>query len=256
MTTSVRLLDGNQVVLNGRRTELPEAGLRLLVLLVLRDRPMSRTAAAAALWPDRPPIRAAGNLRSMLWRLECAGCNLIEAEGTLLLLRTETAVDVRDLVDRARQLIRGRPTPVDLQPSTWRNVPELLPGRNDEWLEPHRDHLRLLVRSALRTLSRHLTESGLYAEAVEAALAAVALDPLDEDACIALVAAHLAEGNLIEAHRAVTTYRGVALRELGIEPNQQLTALLQTAPARARVTHPHRTTTPSGAPRRSLRLQR
>jgi DNA-binding SARP family transcriptional activator len=229
MTASLRLLDGSHAMLNGRRTELPGAGLRLLVLLVLRDRPMSRRAAAAALWPDRPPSRAAGDLRSMLWRLNCAGCDLIESAGTLMLLRTETVIDVRDLIDRARRLVRGRPTLADLQPSRWRNVPELLPGRTDEWLEPHRDHLRLLVLSALRALSQHLTGSGRYADAVEAALAAVALDPLDEDARVALVAAHLGEGNLIEARRAVATYRGMALHELGVEPNQELTALLQTA---------------------------
>jgi DNA-binding SARP family transcriptional activator len=247
MTASLRLLDGSHVVLNGQRTELPGAGLRLLVL---RDRPMSRPAAAAALWPDRPPSRAAGNLRSMLWHLNCAGCDLIESAGTLMLLRTKTVIDVRDLIDRARQLIRGRPTPADLQPSTWRNVPELLPGRTDEWLDPHRDHLRLLVGSALRALSRHLTGSGRYAEAVEAALAAVALDPFDEKARIALVAAHLAEGNLIEGRRAVATYRGMALRELGVEPNQELTALLQAA-LLARVQHRH-----IGTTRASLRSGR
>ncbi|HEY0812520.1 MAG TPA: bacterial transcriptional activator domain-containing protein [Pseudonocardia sp.] len=172
----------------------------------------------------------------MLWRLDCAGCDLVESASTLLLLRAGTVVDVRDLVDRARHLIRGRPMLVDLHPSAWRRVPELLPGRDDEWLEPHRDHLRLLVRSALRTLSRHLTQSGRYAAAVEAALAAVALDPLDESARIALVVAHLAEGNLIEARRAAATYRGIALRELGVEPNQQLMALLHTAPPRPRAT--------------------
>jgi DNA-binding SARP family transcriptional activator len=251
MTASLRLLHGSQVVVNGQRVELPAAGLRLLVLLVFRDGPISRPAAAAALWPDRPPGRAAGNLRSVLWRMHCAGCDLVESAGSLMLLRNGTVIDVRELIDRARQLIRGRPTLAELQPSTWRDVPVLLPGRTDEWLEPHRDHLRLLVRSALGALSRHLAECGRCAEAVEAALAAVALDPFDENARMALVAAHLAEGNLIEARRAIGTYRAMALRELGVEPNQELTALLQSA-LLARVNRRRSGTTRARAPQLPL----
>jgi DNA-binding SARP family transcriptional activator len=223
------LLDDSHAMVGGQRTDLPDGGLRLLVLLAVADRPLPRRTVARMLWPGHSAPRAAGNLRTMLWRLRDAGCDIVEPAGQLLWLRTGTLVDLRELTDRARRLLGGRPTPADLAPSAWRSTPDLLPGCTDEWLEPERDRLRLLTRAALRATSRYLTAQGRGADAVETALAAIALDPLDEDARHALVAAHLAEDNLVEAHRAITDYRTTTRRELGVDPGHELTGLLRDA---------------------------
>ena len=47
---------------------------------------------------------------------------------------------------------------------------------------------------------------------------AVYADPLRESAQRALIAVHLAEGNVVEAHRVFTRYRRLILDELGVEP--------------------------------------
>jgi DNA-binding SARP family transcriptional activator len=230
MTGSLCLLEDGHAVLGGQRIDLPDGGLRLLVLLAVADGPVPRRAVACTLWPGYAPTRAAGNLRSVLWRLRCTGCDVVEPAGPLLLrLRAGTVIDVRERIHRARRLAGDRPNRADLEPSAWRITPELLPGRTDEWLEPERDRLRLLTHRALRAISHHLTALGRGALAVEAALAAIALDPLDEGARHALITAHLAEDNLVEAHRAIIDYQKLTRHELGVDPNPALAALLQQA---------------------------
>ena len=63
---------------------------------------------------------------------------------------------------------------------------------------------------ALEALSRALTIMGRYGEAVEAALTAIVAEPLRESAQRALLEAHLAESNLIEARRDATPEPGAA----------------------------------------------
>ncbi|WP_311318598.1 bacterial transcriptional activator domain-containing protein [Streptomyces sp. 2132.2] len=68
---------------------------------------------------------------------------------------------------------------------------------------------------------------GRHAEAVESALLADSSEPLRESAQRALIEAHLAEGNLIEAMRAYDTYRALVKREPGVEPGCELSGLIR-----------------------------
>ena len=68
---------------------------------------------------------------------------------------------------------------------------------------------------------------GRYGEAVEAALTAIVAEPLRESAQRALLEAHLAESNLIEARRDFLAYRNLVRRELGVEPSVELAALVR-----------------------------
>jgi DNA-binding SARP family transcriptional activator len=61
-------------------------------------------------------------------------------------------------------------------------------------------------------------------------MTAVAVEPLRESAQRALVSAHLAEGNRIEALRCFDVYRALLWRELRVEPAADLTALLRSDP--------------------------
>ena len=78
--------------------------------------------------------------------------------------------------------------------------------------------------------SRHsaasLAHQGRWAEAVEAALAAMTAEPLRESAQRTLIDAHLAEGNWIEGRRAFDAYHELLRRELGTEPSADLAALI------------------------------
>ena len=63
-----------------------------------------------------------------------------------------------------------------------------------------------------------LRAAGQFGRAVEAALAAVADEPLRESAEAALIAAHLSEGNAVEAHRQYLVYQRLLWEELRLTP--------------------------------------
>ncbi len=63
------LLDGPYAVVDEMRRELPESSKRLAVFVALTGGRVDRRTAAGVLWPDGNDVRAAGNLRSALWRM-------------------------------------------------------------------------------------------------------------------------------------------------------------------------------------------
>lgn len=227
---ALHLFDGPYVVIDGRRVELPEGSKRLIVFIALNGGHVERRTAAGTLWPIGNDIRAAGNLRSALWRLRRAGIDVVETDKCVLRLVADIAIDLRVVADWAARLIEGTPTPADLMTGAWRsNALELLPGWYEDWVVFERERLRQRLLHGLEALSRHLTRAGRCAEAVEAAMAVVGVDPLRESAQRVLIEAHLAEGNLVEARRAFEAYRVVAHRELGVAPGRELITLVGDA---------------------------
>jgi DNA-binding SARP family transcriptional activator len=209
------------------RAPLPEGGKRLLVLLALNRRRLDRRWAAGVLWPDGSDERAAGNLRSSIWRLRGAGFDVIEADRTCLKLADRVAVDV-ELVDRwAARITDGSPLGEDLRihPSSMEAL-DLLPGWYDDWVVMSRERLRHRVLHALEALSRVLSRQGRHYEAIEAAILAARVEPLRDSAQRALIRAHLAEGNWIEGQRSCRIYIDLLRTELGIEPHPDLLAVL------------------------------
>ena len=206
---------------------LPEGGKRLLVLLALNRRRLDRRWAAGVLWPDGSDERAAGNLRSSIWRLRGAGFDVIEADRTCLKLADDVAVDV-ELVDRwAARATEGTPHGDDLHvhPDCIEAL-DLLPGWYDDWVVMSRERLRHRVLHALEALSRVLSRQGRHYEAIEAAILAARVEPLRDSAQRALIRAHLAEGNWIEGQRSCRIYIDLLRTELGIEPHPDLLAVL------------------------------
>ena len=67
---------------------------------------------------------------------------------------------------------------------------------------------------------------GRFGEAVAAAQAAVAVDPLRESPRAALIAVYLGEGNQSEALREFERYRRHVDAALGLDPTARLRALL------------------------------
>jgi len=224
----VLLLGGPYVMLNGDRLEIPDGSKRLLVFVAMGSGRVDRRYAAGSLWPVGNDGRAAGNLRSALWRLKCAGIDLLESDKCTLMLRPGTVVDVRILCDWAARLVEGSATEADLYAVNWRNdVMDLLPGWYDDWVIFERERIRQRLLHALEVLSRRLALAGRCAEAVEAAISAVSADPLRESANKVLIEAHMAEGNLVEGRRAYLRYRDTVRRELGVEPGRELASLVR-----------------------------
>jgi len=223
----LHLFGGPYITLCGQRMEVPEGSKRLLVFVALRRARVERSCAAGTLWPIGGELRAAGNLRSALWRLRRAGIDLIIADKWSLALADEVIVDLRIIEEWAARLIGGTATRDDLRVMHWHvDALDLLPGWYDDWALMERERIRQRMLHALEALSRKLAQQGRWAEAVESALAAVTAEPLRESAQRTLIEAHLAEGNWIEGRRAFDAYRDVLRCELGTEPSADLAALI------------------------------
>ena len=228
------LLGGPYVVEDGRLLEVPERSMRLLVFIALHPGRVDRRHAAGSLWPDGGDERAAGNLRSALWRLRGAGIDMLRADKCALWMDPGTEVDVRIIDHWAGRIIDGEFRPDDLGVPRWgAEAMDLLPGWYDDWVVFERERLRQRLLHALETLSRNLADAGRYAQAIEVALEAVRAEPLRESAHRRLLEAHLAEGNLVEARRLYGDYRALVRRELGVEPSPALSGLVYAPPPRA-----------------------
>ena len=226
----VRLFGGPYVTAGDRRQEVPEGSKQLLAFVALRRRRVDRRHTAGTLWPDGDEERAAGNLRSALWRLRRAGIDVLLADKWSLALRPGVLVDVHLMDQWASRLIGGTATAADLAVSpSWADVLDLLPGCYDDWVLVERERLRQRMLHALEELSRRLAGAGRYADAVEAAIVAIGAEPLRESARRVLIEAHVAEGNLSEARRIWREYRDLVHRELGVGPSGSLLADLDAA---------------------------
>ncbi|HLM07153.1 MAG TPA: BTAD domain-containing putative transcriptional regulator [Blastococcus sp.] len=229
----VRLVGGLSLTVQGRSLPIPPGGRRLLAYLALHPSGVDRRVVAGVLWPEVDDGRAAGNLRSALWRLHRVGCPLVRAEGSVLSLHGDVGVDLSLLEEWAARVLRGEPLAADLtvDPAPLAEL-ELLPGWYDDWVLGVRERSQLRMLHALEALSRLLRAAGRPAAAVEAMHVAVAAEPLRESGQRALIEAHLAEGNWVAARRQYDAFRSILRREIGVEPSAELTAV--AAPPRPR----------------------
>lgn len=221
----VLLLDRFEAWLDDRFLVVNGSGQRLVALLALRRRPMSRSVLAGTLWPDKTEERALANLRSALWRLPNG---LTEATASEVRLKPGTTCDVDHLVAQARRLREGDGIAAfDIDPALL--MCDLLPDWYDEWVMLERERLRQIRLHALEALCAQLTKAGRYAEAIDVGLAAVAAEPFRESASRALILAHQAEGNWAEAATAYRRFRDLIETELGVGPSPLLTVLMSRA---------------------------
>ena len=205
---------------------------RVVALLAVRGRPQLRITVASTLWMDTTTDRAAANLRTALWRARQSTGDLLTLEGHYVGLAPGVSVDLTGLLERARRLIDDA-SPLgadDGDPGSLAG--DLLPGWDEEWITFERERLRQLRIHALESLCAKLSHAGRPGEAIDAGLAAVEAEPLRESAQRALVAAHLAEGNISEARRQYHLYRELLRDALGIEPSEQLRSMVDLSTAR------------------------
>ena len=229
---NVQLIGGPYLVERGRIITVPEGSKRLLAFVAFRCGRLERRHVAGVLWPECNDDRAAGNLRSSLWRLRGAGIDVIDCDKWSLRLREDVSVDVSRVREWADRVIGGRSREEDLDSSALpAEVLDLLPGWTEDWVVVERERLRQRLIHALEALSHELSSCGRHADAVESALIAAGAEPLRESAQRALVEAHLREGNWIEANRAVRAYRHLLRQELGVKPPHDIIRLVgESAP--------------------------
>ena len=226
-SVQVRLISGFELSVGSLVVDAPFAVQRLVAFLALHPRPLHRNYVAGSLWLDKTDTRATSNLRSALWRTREVGAELIRSTRTHLRLGEDIDVDVTKADSLARQLLSGGTSQacVDVKLLTG----ELLPDWYDDWVIVERERLRQLCLNALEQLSASWLADGRLGLAVDAAYAAVAAEPLRETANRALVEAHLAAGNRMEAVNHYASYRKLLKEALGFEPSGEFRRRLSMA---------------------------
>jgi DNA-binding SARP family transcriptional activator len=203
---------------------LPMNAQRLLAFLALCGRSVLRSFVAGSLWLDSTDDRAAGSLRSSLWRVN-REARFVEATGEQLRLAATVAVDVDAAVDQAHRLLD--PASVDCpSPRDFLLHDDLLPDWYDDWVALERERFRQLRLHALEQLCERLLAAGRYGEASEVALAAAQAEPLRESAHRLIVRIHLREGNQSEALGHYKRFQALLLEQLGLEPSPTMNELV------------------------------
>ena len=201
---------------------------RLLAVLALYG-PRSRSYVAGILWPDSTDARAMGNLRAAVWHIEHAVPGLLLHTRTRLALTEDVRLDVHEFLSAVRWVVGPDPTF-----DTWQlgravailQRGDLLPGWYDDWVLYERSRLAQLRLRALESLAEQLVSLGDTRGALEAALAAVAIEPLRESAERALIRVHIADGNYLDAVREYRSFRTRLAAEMDVSPSGQLESLI------------------------------
>lgn len=258
---AVRLLDGFALHRTGLPVALPPSAQRLVAYLAL-SRPVTRCVTAGALWPESTEEHAQASLRTAVWRVNRNAPGLIVTEAARVGLASCVAVDSHELEARIGRMLRSPvppaapppartparpdapppsgpapggvpPGPDGARPSpdegeySWLRSGDLLPGWYDDWVLLERERVRQLRLHALETAAQRLAVRGAHLEALQLAFEAVRLEPLRESAHRAVIAVHLAEGNVIDAVRHYEWFRAVLAAELGVAPSEHLSALVR-----------------------------
>jgi DNA-binding SARP family transcriptional activator len=227
---ALRVLGGFDLWVGDHSVVLPMNAQRVLGYLVVTGAQARRDVLAGHLWGGSPQSRAQANLRTALWRIRQVSCRLVDCRRDVVSLTEEVDVDYARVTARAHGLVDSESAPLELLSTTPRMLEgDLLPGWDEDWLLVDRERHRQLRMHALEALSRHLAARGEYGRAVDAAYAAIAIEPLYESAQAALIQAHLAEGNRTEALRQFTAFRRMLLADAGLEPSLSLVTLVRSA---------------------------
>lgn len=225
----LHLLDSFRLTVDGRVTDLPHPGRRLLALLAIKRRPLLRTYAAGTLWLDNSDGRASANLRSLLWRLRSRGLPLVVSHNGTLELAEEVQVDVWEADALAHRWLTGTETDADRDGGSSALEEELVPDWYDEWVQDERERYRQLRLHALEAMAERLAAAGRWGDAVLAALAALSSDPLRESAHRALIKVYVAEGNVAEAIHQLRRCERLMIEEVGVPPSTKLRELIPAA---------------------------
>ena len=227
------LMDGFTLHSRGAVRRLSASAQRLVALVALRGRAISRRRAAFTLWPDASEAHAYGSLRTALFRLRavCPGGSVLESRSEFELSAT-VRVDVRRAYELATRLesagtLNGDTKELELL----LDGGELLPDWYDDWVLIERERFHELRVRALETLSElHLARREV-ASAIRCSSEAVRADPLRESSRRMHISALLVEGNRAEALAHHREFQEL-LQPLGLVPSPRFDELARDLVAR------------------------
>jgi DNA-binding SARP family transcriptional activator len=208
---------------------LASGSQRLLALLALRDRSVTRLMLAGTLWPDSTEQHASASLRSALTRLRGDARSAVDVADLDLSLASGVVVDIRDSKLLAHRLLEpGTPhlAPNEAAAAVDALSADLLPDWYEDWVLIETAEWRQLRLHALEAMADNLRAEGRWAEAIAAAQAAIRGEPLRETSHAALIRVFLAEGNQTEALDQFERYRTLLNNELSLDPTPNISDLV------------------------------
>lgn len=204
-----------------RPVSVPTGAQRLVAFLALNGGVLTRVYVAGTLWMDYSQQAANANLRTTLWRLRQLPCSLVDTTATHLSLSPRVVVDIHDKAAIAQRLSVDCTHCDDDELRAIAVAGELLPDWYEDWVVIDRERFRQARLHALESACYSLIRAGRYDKAIEVGLAAVVDEPLRESAHRAVMRAHLAEGNRVEALRQYDLCRRFLSDHLGFTPSPE-----------------------------------
>jgi len=209
----LRVLGESVIEVGGQRLG-PEASALFGVLLYLaleRGTHVPRCTLLELFWPGAGDRNARHCLRQTLYKLRQLGVELTATPSDVLLAPAEVSADFLDLS-------AGTPLQAARLCLTGGALGEVLPGYAppfaspfDEWLDRQRDEVRAIVRRALSAALVDGRSRHRWAEVEAVARQCLRLDPLNEEATLALAEATALTGSKVQALTMLDRY----LLELG-----------------------------------------
>lgn len=222
---ALHLFGGFELRDGGALVELSTSSRRMLSLLALHQRPLSRGFVADMMWPDVTEGRAHANLRTTLWRMPGLLTDLCDVNHLEIGLRPDVWVDARELGAAAREQRRTGVLPDPESLLEMRG--ELLPELWDSWLVFERERLREEAVHLLECSCTARLRRGDLHLARLLSLCAVECDPLRASSNLLVVRVHEASGDTVGAIRCARRYARLLEEELGIRPPVELGPFLR-----------------------------
>ena len=214
----------------------------LLAALIAADGPVHRETVCEWLWPELPPERAAGALRSTLHDLRRAiepelesgsSASLIATDGDLLRL-TLAKRDRLDVEEFTRIAQRLRSDAADISVEQLLSAERLYGGPFlrewpfDDWATQRRVDLEELFKDVLHRLAQALDQQGRHHDAIARYRRLLQMEPEREGWHRDLMRTYARAGERALALRQYHACRARLRREQGIEPGEDTRVLYET----------------------------
>lgn len=208
---------------------------RLIALLALRSRIVSRAAIAGALWPDASRSLGAVRLRAVLARIDPLTRTVLLVTAGGVGLDPQCAVDYRSARALADHVLDSAAETTTATSGETRSTIavlclELLPDVYDDWALEEAEEWRLVRAETLESLVASLSRDARPSLAMHAAQSAIRNEPLRETAHVALVRLHIAAGNHGEALRAFGRFSATLSEAVDVGPSDVFRELIDALP--------------------------
>lgn len=231
----VEILQGARLV-QGFRSQKE---LALFIYLGHTGQLHTRLALADLLWQSSSSKQALSNIRTVLTRLQKILGDIIISTQKSLVLNPELQIQFDSVqllqilqavqqIDTAEQAQRIQAA-LDLYQGDFlagfqlRDAPFF-----DDWMYSTREYIRSQVISGYRLLTQYAAKSQDFVWTSALARRWLTIDPLDEDAHQSLIQSLLQQGYRRGAQAQYQQYVQILEQELGVEPSEEITALIQS----------------------------